>query len=79
MLGIYTDKRERDAMKKNRKEGMPASEHEHGRGTIRDNALKAVVTSQLFTTRVMKAKKGKGSFARKEKYKGFKEPYSKAA
>ncbi|MDD9156668.1 alternative ribosome rescue factor ArfA [Aliivibrio sp. S4TY2] len=70
-------------MKKNRKEAMPASEHEHehehGRGTIKDNALKAVVTSQLFTTRVMKPKKGKGSFARKDKYKGFKEPYSKAA
>lgn len=33
---------------------------EFGRGEIKDNALKAVVTSQLFRTRVVKAKKGKG-------------------
>ncbi|WP_257974293.1 alternative ribosome-rescue factor A [Vibrio parahaemolyticus] len=39
-------------------------------------ALKAVVTSQLFRTRVVKAKKGKGSFNRKMKHRG-KEPYSK--
>lgn len=49
---------------------------EFGRGQIKDNALKAVVTSQLFTTRVVKAKKGKGSFRRKMKHPG-KEPYSK--
>lgn len=46
-----------------------------GRGTIRDNALKAAVTSKLFTTRVVQAKKGKGSFSRKDKFKG-REPYS---
>lgn len=49
---------------------------EFGRGEIKDNALKAVVTSQLFRTRVVKAKKGKGSFNRKMKHRG-KEPYSK--
>ncbi|NRB69051.1 MAG: ribosome alternative rescue factor ArfA [Vibrio sp.] len=49
-----------------------------GRGEIQDNALKAVVTSPLFKTRVEKARKGKGSFTRKLKHKG-KEPYSKAA
>ncbi|KJY93743.1 hypothetical protein TW84_02420 [Vibrio neptunius] len=49
-----------------------------GRGEVQDNALKAVVTSQLFKTRVEKAGKGKGSFTRKLKHKG-KEPYSKAA
>ncbi len=38
--------------------------HQHERGTITDNALKAVVTSRLFTTRVVKAKKGKGSYKR---------------
>ncbi|MCR9800556.1 ribosome alternative rescue factor ArfA, partial [Vibrio parahaemolyticus] len=32
--------------------------------------------SQLFRTRVVKAKKGKGSFNRKMKHRG-KEPYSK--
>ncbi|HDY7467730.1 TPA: alternative ribosome-rescue factor A [Vibrio vulnificus] len=49
---------------------------EIGRGAINDNALKALVTSQLFRTRVVKAKKGKGSFQRKAKHRG-KEPYSK--
>ncbi|HDY7977170.1 TPA: alternative ribosome-rescue factor A [Vibrio vulnificus] len=49
---------------------------EIGRGSINDNALKALVTSQLFRTRVVKAKKGKGSFQRKAKHRG-KEPYSK--
>ncbi len=49
---------------------------EFGRGEIKDNALKAVVTSQLFKTRVVQAKKGKGSFRRKMKHRG-KEPYSK--
>ncbi|BDR15022.1 hypothetical protein VspSTUT11_29980 [Vibrio sp. STUT-A11] len=49
---------------------------EFGRGKIKDNALKAVVTSQLFKTRIVTAKKGKGSFSRKMKHRG-KEPYSK--
>lgn len=49
-----------------------------GRGIIKDNALKAVVTSPLFKTRVVKAKKGKGSFKRKDKYSG-RESYSMAA
>ncbi|WP_299020063.1 alternative ribosome-rescue factor A [uncultured Photobacterium sp.] len=53
-------------------------ETEHGRGTIRDNALKAVVTSKMFSTRVVKAKKGKGSFQRKGKHAG-RESYSMAA
>nr|WP_326483180.1 ribosome alternative rescue factor ArfA [Vibrio fluvialis] len=56
----------------------PVIETEFGRGTIKDNALKAVVTSQLFRQQVEKAKKGKGSFSRKMKHRG-KEPYSKAA
>jgi alternative ribosome-rescue factor len=57
---------------------LKITDTEFGRGTIRDNALKAVVTSKLFATRVVKAKKGKGSFQRKDKYKG-QEPYSIAA
>ena len=32
---------------------------EHGRGEIRDNALKALVTGPLFRMRVVKAKKAK--------------------
>lgn len=54
------------------------SDLELGRGQIKDNALKAVVTSQLFRMRVEKAKKGKGSYSRKEKYSG-RELYSKVA
>ncbi|MCA2014776.1 ribosome alternative rescue factor ArfA [Vibrio tritonius] len=51
---------------------------ELGRGQIKDNALKALVTSQVFHTRVVKAKKGKGSYNRKAKFKG-QESYAKAA
>lgn len=55
-----------------------ATEVEFGRGQIKDNALKAIVTSCLFKAKVGKAKKGKGSFRRNMKHKG-REPYSKAA
>ncbi len=41
--------------------------HDHQRGTIKDNALKALVTSKLFTSRVVKAKKGKGAYQRKRR------------
>ncbi|MCG9595391.1 ribosome alternative rescue factor ArfA [Vibrio sp. Isolate25] len=68
--------------KRSRKNNLPneslQAHLEVGRGEIKDNALKAVVTSPLFKTRVEQAKKGKGSFSRKTKHKG-KEPYSKAA
>lgn len=40
----------------------PVIETEFGRGTIKDNALKAVVTSQLFRQRVEKAKKRERQF-----------------
>ncbi|NRB22688.1 ribosome alternative rescue factor ArfA [Shewanella sp.] len=43
--------------------GMP---HDSGRGTIKDNALKALVTSKLFRMRTEKPKKGKGSYQRKQ-------------
>ena len=36
---------------------------EVGRGEIQDNALKAIVTSQLFKTRVEKSKKGRELFS----------------
>ncbi|WP_076410182.1 ribosome alternative rescue factor ArfA [Shewanella sp. UCD-KL12] len=42
-------------------------EHDNKRGTIKDNALKALVTSELFKMRVEKPKKGKGSYNRKHK------------
>lgn len=51
---------------------------EYGRGQVQDNALKALVTSKVFKTRVEKAKKGKGSYVRKAKYSGA-ESYAKVA
>lgn len=51
---------------------------EMGRGQVKDNALKAMVTSKLYRAKVEKAKKGKGSYQRNMKHKD-KEPYSKAA
>jgi len=48
------------------------------RGTINHSALAALVTSKFFCMRVVKAKKGKGSFNRKAKHSG-KECYQIAA
>ncbi|WP_028771576.1 ribosome alternative rescue factor ArfA [Shewanella waksmanii] len=45
--------------------------HEHGRGEIKDNAIKALVTSNLFRPRVEKPKKGKGSYNRKHNKGAF--------
>ena len=41
-----------------------------GRGTINHSAIAALVTSKVFSMRVEKAKKGKGSFNRKAKHTG---------
>ncbi|MGB0938902.1 MAG: alternative ribosome rescue factor ArfA [Colwellia sp.] len=60
-------------MSKNKKH-----QHDHHRGEIKDNAIKALVTSVLFKSKVEKPKKGKGSFQRNSKHKG-REPYLKAA
>lgn len=43
--------------------------NDHGRGTIRDNALAALVTSKAYQAKMEKPKKGKGSYMRKSKYK----------
>lgn len=51
---------------------------ELGRGTIKHSAMGALVTSKVFSMRVEKAKKGKGSFNRKAKHSG-KECYHIAA
>lgn len=51
---------------------------ELGRGTINHCAMAALVTSKVFSMRVEKAKKGKGSFNRKAKHAG-KECYQIAA
>ena len=42
--------------------------HDHGRGVIQDNHLKALVTSPLCQARVEPSKKGKGSYQRKAKH-----------
>ena len=42
--------------------------HDHQRGVIHDNHLKALVTSPLFQGRVEQSKKGKGSYQRKAKH-----------
>lgn len=59
-------------MAKNKKHKIKANTGvvEHHRGEIQDNALKALVTSKLFCSKVEKAKKGKGSFQRKQKHRG---------
>lgn len=56
-----------------------AMQHDIQRGQIGDNAMAALVTSPLFKARVERAKKGKGSFARKEKHSKMVKEYSKAA
>lgn len=68
----------RNNQRSNEQECNSQSNTDHGRGVIRDNALKAVVTSAVFRTRVVKSKKGKGSFQRKGKHAG-RESYSMAA
>ncbi|MCJ8319737.1 MAG: ribosome alternative rescue factor ArfA [Colwellia sp.] len=49
-----------------------------GRGEIKDNFLAALVTSKAYKVQVVKAKKGKGAYQRKAKYKG-QESYLMAA
>lgn len=58
----------------------PQADVETGRGVIRDNALAALVTSKIYRSQIVKAKKGKGSYLRKQKSnnKG-REPYRIAA
>ena len=56
---------------------------ETGRGGIKHNHLAALVTSKVYRQQVMKAKKGKGAYSRKEKnnkgYRKGQEPYLMAA
>ncbi|OMH39786.1 ribosome alternative rescue factor ArfA [Motiliproteus sp. MSK22-1] len=42
---------------------------ETGRGTIQDNFLAALVTSRVYRSQIVKAKKGKGAYQRKDKHK----------
>ena len=61
--------------KKNKKTKVPKisdvqKQVDIARGTINHSALGALVTSKIFCMRVVKAKKGKGSFNRKTKHSG---------
>lgn len=44
------------------------SHYKHTKGQIKDNAIEALLHDPLFRQRVEKNKKGKGSFARKDKH-----------
>lgn len=56
------------------------SEVELGRGVIKDNFLAAVVRSSLYKQQIVTAKKGKGSYQRKNKFsKNNQESYLIAA
>lgn len=44
------------------------TEYQHKKGTIRDNALEALLHDPLFKTRIEANKKGKGSYRRKDKH-----------
>jgi alternative ribosome-rescue factor len=71
-------------MKKQKKHKLTTSDNlytsstELGRGEIKDNFLAALVTSKVYKLQVVKSKKGKGSYQRKDKHKG-REPYLIAA
>ena len=43
---------------------------DHGRGSIANNALAALVTSVIFRCKVEKPKKGKGAYSRKQNRQG---------
>jgi len=66
-------------MSKHKKAANTAEKQtEIARGTINHSAMAALVTSKVFSMRVVKAKKGKGAFSRKAKHSG-KECYQIAA
>lgn len=46
------------------------SRYQHTKGQIKDNAIVALLHDPLFRQRVMKNKKGKGSYQRKDKHSG---------
>ncbi|MDP8079761.1 alternative ribosome-rescue factor A [Phocoenobacter skyensis] len=48
---------------------MTKLNYDHQRGEIKESVIKAMVTDPLFRTRIVKSKKGKGSYQRKEKHR----------
>lgn len=64
-------------MSKNKSGARSPMSTETGRGQIRHNHLAALVTSKVYRQQVVHAKKGKGSYKRKQK--SGQEPYLMAA
>lgn len=54
----------------NSEAGQPPAAYRHHKGTIRDNALQALLHDCLFRQRIEKKRKGKGSYQRKAKHAG---------
>ncbi|AKD38664.1 hypothetical protein I926_06720 [Pasteurella multocida subsp. multocida OH4807] len=56
-----------------------AQPYQHKRGTIKDNAICALLHDPLFRQRIEKKRKGKGSYQRKAKHMGryFEKPDDK--
>lgn len=49
----------------------------HGRGEIKESAVKALVTDKLFRSRVERNRKGKGSYQRNAKHRKGENPFKK--
>ena len=45
--------------------------YKHNKGTIKESAIKALVRDPLFSARVEKPKKGKGSYSRKNQKRNW--------
>jgi alternative ribosome-rescue factor len=58
-----------DIMKKCKNKSQQSAV-DHGRGSIANNALAALVTSVIFRCKVEKPKKGKGAYSRKQNHQG---------
>jgi len=66
--------------KKNKQPAITEVAVDLGRGIIKDNFLAALVTSKVYKQQIVRAKKGKGAYQRKEKYQNKgQEPYLIAA
>ena len=51
-----------------KKKQVQQAQADIGRGVIKDNFLAALVTSTLYKQQIVQAKKGKGSYQRKNKF-----------
>lgn len=47
----------------------------HGRGEIKESAVKALVTDKLFRSRVERNRKGRGSYQRNAKHRKGENPF----